>query len=119
MTKDCVFCQIAGHKLAAEIEHEDDDFIVFHDIKPSAPVHLLIVPKKHLELADDLTEWERISGRILSIAKRVAKRLGIAESGYKLVMNCGRGAGQTIEHLHIHLIGGWEKAPGHLTLSEV
>jgi len=111
MARDCVFCQIANHQATAKIEYEDQDFIVFHDIKPSAPVHLLIVPKKHFELADDLDEWERISGRILSIAKKVAKKLGIAESGFKLVMNCGRGAGQIIAHLHVHLIGGWEKTP--------
>jgi len=112
MAKDCIFCQIANHQADAKIEYEDEDFIVFHDIKPSAPVHVLIVPKRHIELADDLVEWEAISGRILSIAKRVAKKLGIAESGFKLVMNCGRGAGQMIDHLHFHLIGGWEKDPG-------
>ena len=119
MAEGCVFCKIASHEVDSKVEYEDKDFVVFHDVNPSAPTHVLIVPKEHIELSDDLTDWEKISGRILSIARKVAEKLGIAESGYKLVMNCGRGAGQVVDHLHVHLIGGWEKDPGRLTLSEV
>jgi histidine triad (HIT) family protein len=106
--EDCVFCKIASHQMDSKIEYEDEDFIVLHDINPSAPSHVLIVPKEHMELLDDLADWEKIGGRTLLIAKKVAEKLGIKESGYKLVMNCGRGAGQTIDHLHVHLMGGFE-----------
>ena len=90
-------------------EYEDDDFLVFHDINPSAPVHLVIIPKTHFSWSDDLTRQSKILGRIFEIAPGVAEKLGIKETGYKLVMNCGRSAGQIIEHFHVHLIGGWEK----------
>lgn len=105
--KDCIFCSIAMHQSPAMAEYEDDDFLVFHDINPSAPVHLVIVPKTHFSWSDDLTRQSKILGRIFEIAPAVAEKIGIKETGYKLVMNCGRGAGQVIEHFHIHLIGGW------------
>ncbi len=110
--ENCVFCKIASHQADSKIEYEDEDFIVFHDINPSAPVHVLIVPKDHMELSDDLTEWEKIGGRALLVARKVAKKLGVGESGFKLVMNCGRGAGQVVDHLHVHLMGGSSVEPG-------
>lgn len=109
MEKGCIFCDIANKKKAAKIVHEDDKFVVFHDAKPSAPVHLLIVPKEHLELTGgDLDKRAAILGKVFALSRKVAKDAGILESGYKLVMNAGYGAGQTIDHLHIHLIGGWK-----------
>lgn len=106
---DCIFCQIVAHKSPAQIECEDDDLVVIKDIHPSAPVHLLIIPKKHVEWNLDLKGQEQILGRIFVIAPQVADRSGVKESGYKLVLNCGRGAGQIVDHFHIHLMGGWQK----------
>lgn len=108
MSKDCVFCQITSHQAKAEIAFEDDDFVVFHDIKPSAPVHLLIVPKKHLRWQEVGESAAPILGRIFEIAPKLALKLKIKDSGFKLVMNCGKGAGQIIDHFHLHLLGGWE-----------
>lgn len=112
MEEDCVFCKIAEHKLPATIEYEDEDFIAFWDIKPSAPSHLLIVPKKHLLWQENLSAEEKLLGRIFSLAPKVAENVGLRKSGFKLVMNCGRGVGQEIEHFHLHLLGGWPKG-GH------
>jgi histidine triad (HIT) family protein len=106
---DCIFCRIAMHQSPAEIEYEDDDFVVFHDINPSAPVHLVIIPKTHFGWQDDLTNQSKILGRIFQIAPKVAEKMEIKEGGYKLIMNCGRGAGQVIKHFNIHLIGGWSQ----------
>lgn len=104
---DCIFCKITTHEIPAKIIYEDEEFIVFHDIKPSAPVHVLIVPKKHL-IWQSLSETDKeLLGRIFLLAPSVAKKLGVYESGYKLVMNCGKGAGQLVEHFHVHFLGGW------------
>lgn len=107
--KDCVFCKIARHVTPSKIIHEDDDFIVFHDKAPSAPVHLLIIPRRHLLWKDDLKASEAFLGRIFSLAPKMAEKAGVKRSGYKLVMNCGAGVGQIVDHFHVHLMGGWEK----------
>ena len=108
MDNPCLFCQIAGGETSTEMLYEDDTMVVFKDIKPHAPVHLLIVPKKHIRSANDITEAD---GPILSamfmVAKKMAKEQGVAESGYKLLFNVERGGGQVVFHLHLHLIGGW------------
>lgn len=108
MGSSCLFCQIAGGETSTEMLYEDDTMVVFKDIKPHAPVHLLIVPKKHIRSSNDITEAD---GPILSamfmVAKEMAKEQGVAESGYKLLFNVERGGGQVIFHLHLHLIGGW------------
>lgn len=111
--QECVFCQIAKGKIPAKIEYEDGDLIVFHDISPKAPVHLLIVPKKHLELSHDLDVEKMNLGRIFEVGKSVAKKLGVYDPGFKLVMNCGKGAGQAVDHIHIHLLGGWKFGQHH------
>jgi len=98
---DCIFCKIVRKEIPAEFVYEDDIFAVFKDIHPSAPVHLLIVPKEHFEIqGGDL-------GRVFALSHRLAEEAGVLD-GYKLVTNAGPGAGQTVDHLHIHLIGGWK-----------
>lgn len=105
--EECVFCKIGSGSMPSKKEYDDEELIVFHDINPSAPVHLLIVPKKHLELGHDLDVEKVNLGKIFEVSKVMAKKMGVFDSGYKLVMNCGRGAGQIVEHIHVHLLGGW------------
>jgi histidine triad (HIT) family protein len=105
----CIFCQIVARELPAEIVYEDQDLTVFKDINPAAPVHLLIVPKRHLESLNSLDEKTAdIGSKMFLTAKRVAEQQGI-KTGYRIMVNCGREAGQVIRHLHMHLMGGWNK----------
>ena len=108
MSSDCIFCQIIKGESPADFIYRSDDFVVFRNIRPSAPVHVLIVPVEHIENINALDERHSllISKMILK-SKEIAGQLGISESGYKLIINTGAGAGQIIFHLHIHLIGGW------------
>ena len=110
MEKNCLFCQIANGKTSTEILHENDTLVVFKDINPAAPVHLLIVPKRHIRSINDLADPDRpILSELLMTAKDMAGRYRIADSGYRLFINVERGGGQVIFHLHLHLIGGWRK----------
>ena len=103
----CLFCKIANKELPSEILYEDDEFLVFKDINPQAPIHLLIIPKEHLESVDHLREKDKeLIGRLLLLAQKIARDQGVAKSGYRLVFNVGKNAGQTIDHLHLHLLGG-------------
>ncbi len=105
---DCIFCRIIRREVPAEFVYEDDFFAVFKDIKPSAPVHLLIVPKEHLEIqGGDLERRAEVLGRVFALSRKLAEEAKILD-GYKLVTNAGPGAGQTVDHLHVHLIGGWK-----------
>jgi histidine triad (HIT) family protein len=105
----CIFCQIANHQQAADIVYENDAIIVFQDINPKAPVHLLIVPKKHIKSINELNDEDKgLIGQMIFLAKDLAKKQGIAEKGYRLIFNVGRGGGQIIDHLHLHLMGGGE-----------
>ena len=110
MGKKCLFCQIANGGTSTEILFENDILVVFKDINPAAPVHLLIVPKQHIRSINDLTETDRpILSELLMTSRDMARRQGIAESGYRLFINVERGGGQVIFHLHLHLIGGWQR----------
>ena len=110
MENNCLFCQIANGETSTEILFENDILVAFKDIKPAAPVHLLIAPKQHIRSINDLTETDRpILSELLMTARDMAGRQGIAESGYRLFINVERGGGQVIFHLHLHLIGGWQK----------
>jgi histidine triad (HIT) family protein len=103
----CVFCQVAAHEKPAKILYEDEDCLVIRDINPKAPVHLLVIPRKHItSLNDDLEEDKALLGHMLAIVGRVAKEQGIDGSGYRIVINTNAEAGQTIFHLHIHILGG-------------
>ncbi len=103
----CLFCQIAEKKLPAEIAYEDDEIIAFSDISPKAPCHLIIIPKKHIENLNALTEADfHLAGKILHVAQQLAKKHNIHDEGYRVVTNCNDNGGQTIYHLHFHLLGG-------------
>jgi len=106
----CIFCQIVNREAPAKIVYEDEEIIAFKDIHPVAPVHILVVPKRHIDSVEDLKEEDReLAGRLILVAKKVARQFSINKSGYKLVFNVGRGGGQIIDHIHLHLIGGWKK----------
>ncbi len=103
----CVFCSIVAKEIQSKIAYEDDDVVAFHDINPQAPVHVLVVPKKHIPSLNEATEEEQsLLGKLLLVAKKLAKELKISESGYRLVLNTNRGAGQSVFHIHLHLLGG-------------
>lgn len=105
---DCLFCQIINKEKDAEIIYEDLKFLTIRDIKPKTPLHLLIIPKKHIPSVDHLkTEDKELIGELFLAAKEVARKEGVAQTGYKLVFNVGRGGGQMIDHLHLHLLAGW------------
>ena len=109
MSEECIFCKIAKGEIPAEKVMEDEGFVAFKDIKPIAPTHILIIPREHIPTLNDLTrDNEKIAAGLFSMTRQVAKKTGIAESGYRTIVNCNRGAGQEIFHLHMHLIGGRE-----------
>ena len=104
---DCLFCKIAKRKIPAEIVGETDGLIAFKDINPQAPTHLLIIPTTHIRTVADATESHTARiGNAGHFANRLARQFQLNESGYRLVINCGAGAGQTVWHLHLHLLGG-------------
>ena len=108
MEKDCIFCQIARGQTETEFLYQSDKLVVFKDINPHAPVHLLLVPKKHIRSVNDITEADQqILAELIMVAKEMAKEHGVAGSGYKLLYNVEKGGGQLIFHLHLHLLGGW------------
>ena len=111
MERDCLFCQIIGRERPAEFVYEDASLVVFKDAHPHAPVHLLVVPKKHIRSINDVTDEDRqIVADMIFRARDVARQVGVSSSGYKLAINVERGAGQVIFHLHMHLVGGWSRA---------
>ncbi len=106
---DCIFCKIANKEIPKGFDYEDDIAVAFADVNPIAPVHILIIPKKHIESINDLSdgeEGEKIAGRLIMIAKRLAKERGIDGDGYKLLFRTGKYGGQEVPHVHLHLIGG-------------
>ena len=105
----CLFCQIANHQQKADIVYENEELIVFKDINPKTLIHLLIVPKKHIKSINELIEKDKdLVSQMIFLAKDLAQRQGIAENGYRLTFDVGRGGGQLIDHLHLHLMGGGE-----------
>ena len=108
MEKDCLFCNISHGKTSTEILFENDTLVVFRDINPAAPIHLLIVPKNHIRSVNDLSESDQpILAEMVMVAKEMAAQQGVDKSGYRLFINVERGGGQVVFHLHMHLIGGW------------
>lgn len=104
---DCLFCRIVRREIPAEILHEDDDVLAFRDINPQAPVHFLVIPKKHLtSLAEITAADDRLMGRIVAAINAVAAAQGLISGGFRVVTNVGREAGQTVPHLHFHVLGG-------------
>ena len=106
---DCIFCRIAAGQIPATMLYDDGEVLAFRDINPEAPVHLLIVPRRHISTLNDLNEADAaLIGRLYLAGKQVAAELGVAERGYRTVINCNRDAGQIVFHLHMHLLAGRE-----------
>ena len=105
MKEDCLFCSIIDKKIPAKLVYEDDKVVVFNDISPQAPVHVLIVPRQHIDTINDLKDASLVGHMILT-AKKIGSILGINQSGYRLIMNCNEDGGQTVFHIHLHLLGG-------------
>lgn len=104
---DCSFCKIAAKEVPVTIRYETDDLAAFDDIHPKAPTHVLVVPKRHIESVNALTPADAsLVGQLVLAARAIAAEAGIAERGYKLVVNCGTEGGQVVPHLHLHLLGG-------------
>src|SRR4030043_1353036 len=105
--KNCVFCKIASKQIPADVVYEDSNIVAFRDANPIAPVHILIIPKKHIESVTSLGQNdEELMGRMILAAKKIAEDLKTSEKGYKLLIRVGKHGGQEVEHLHLHLIGG-------------
>jgi len=102
---DCLFCKIIDKKIPADIVYEDEQVIAFRDIHPKAPVHILIIPKRHIATLNDLDNIE-LSGYLLHMAAKIAQLEGIAEEGYRTIINCNEAGGQEVYHLHLHILGG-------------
>lgn len=104
---DCIFCKIAARELPGQFLYEDDDIFVIRDLYPKAPVHLLIIPARHVgALSDGVAEEQAVLGRMVTIAGDMARQEGVAEDGYRLIVNQGPNSGQEVPHLHLHLLGG-------------
>jgi len=104
---DCVFCQIVAGKIPSEILYQDEEVVAFRDINPAAPTHLLVVPKKHIPSLTHLSQADLpLVGHMVNVANQLAREEEISETGYRLVVNCGKDAGQEVPHLHMHLLGG-------------
>lgn len=104
---DCLFCKIVAGDIPAELVYESDDVVAFRDINPQAPTHVLIIPRTHIATINDIEEeHQALVGSLYSAARHIAVQEGIAEEGYRAVMNCNEGAGQSVFHIHLHVLGG-------------
>lgn len=104
---DCIFCKIAAGVIPADVVYQDDSVLAFRDLHPQAPTHVLVIPKRHLaSLLDAGDDEALLLGRLQGAAIQVARQEGLADSGFRLVTNCGAGAGQSVFHVHVHLLGG-------------
>ncbi|HKB88568.1 MAG TPA: histidine triad nucleotide-binding protein [Patescibacteria group bacterium] len=107
--EDCIFCKIINRELPSKIEYEDEDLLVFQNIEPVAPVHVLIIPKKHIVNLSEVSESDKeVLGKILLVTKDIAKKLGIFDA-FRVSVGNGENAGQSVFHLHFHLTGGWKE----------
>ena len=103
----CLFCRIVANEIPADLIQQDDWSIVIRDVNPQAPIHLLVIPREHIESLDDASQKEEaLLGHLLRVGARVANAAGLAEDGYRTVINTGAGAGQSVFHLHLHVLGG-------------
>ena len=102
---DCLFCKIRDGEIPGDIVFEDEHVLAFNDVNPHAPVHVLIIPKKHISTINDLDDAdEAVMGRLFLVAKTIAAQRGVSEDGYRLVVNCNQNAGQTVFHIHMHML---------------
>ena len=107
---ECIFCRIVDHRADASILYEDEKVVAFHDRYPVAPVHVLVVPRRHIPSLNEADDPEML-GHLLSTARSIAEQLGVAAGGYRALINCQRDGGQVIDHLHLHVIGGRRLGP--------
>jgi histidine triad (HIT) family protein len=111
--EDCIFCKIAAGETQTKFLHQDKEVVAFYDINPSAPTHVLVIPRRHIESLADVEEEDMLLvTRLISVASKLAREGGIAESGYRVVINSGREGGQVVPHLHLHLLGGRKLSNG-------
>jgi histidine triad (HIT) family protein len=104
---DCIFCRIASGDIPSQLVHEDEEIVAFRDLNPQAPTHILIIPRRHISTTNDLAEGDdALVGRMIRVAAAIARREGIDERGYRTVLNCNAEAGQSVFHIHLHLLGG-------------
>lgn len=104
---DCVFCRIAAHEIPATVVHEDEETIAFRDLDPRAPLHVLVIPKRHIaSVAEASAADAPLLGRLITVAAGIARAEGVEAGGYRLVLNAGPDAGQSVHHIHLHLLGG-------------
>ena len=107
MSSSCIFCRIVAGEIPARMVHQDDHAVAFHDVAPQAPIHVLVVPRRHLShLIEATTADPAIAGHLLAVGVKVARELGLSEPGFRLVFNTLGDGGQTVPHLHLHLLGG-------------
>ena len=105
--EDCLFCKIVKKEIPSDIVYEDEDILAFRDIHPVAPIHVLVIPKKHISAVTEIQkEDEALVGKIYSVINLIAEKEGIKENGFRVIVNCGTDGGQAIGHLHFHLLGG-------------
>jgi len=104
---NCIFCKMAKGEIQPDVVYDDDEILAFRDLNPQAPTHVLVIPKRHISTLNDLEAADAaLTGRLMLVAKKVAEQDGIAERGYRTVMNCNAEAGQSVFHIHLHLLGG-------------
>ncbi len=104
---DCIFCKIANGEIPSDIIYEDDEVIAFNDVNPQSPVHFLVIPKKHIPSANDLNKGNvSIVSHIFLVINKLVKEKGLGEKGYRIINNCGEYGGQTVNHIHFHVLGG-------------
>ena len=107
MNRDCLFCKIINKEIPSEVVYEDEDILAFKDIHPAAPIHILVIPKKHIStLMDVEKEDEKVLGKIFTVIKQIAKDQGFGENGYRVISNCGEDGCQEVKHIHFHLLAG-------------
>lgn len=113
MSSDCIFCRIAQGEIPAETVYQDDEITAFRDIEPQARTHILVIPNQHFDSLDDAYERDAaLLGRLVQVCARVAREDGIEQSGYRVLTNVGPDGGQTVEHMHFHVLGGNKLTPG-------
>lgn len=104
---DCIFCKIINKEIKSKIVYEDEEILAFEDIAPQAPVHIVVIPKKHISKITEIEkEDEAIIGKIYTVINKIAKEKDIAEDGFRVIINCGENGGQEVKHIHFHLLGG-------------
>ena len=105
--EDCIFCKIIRGEIPSTKVYEDDEILAFNDVNPAAPIHILVIPKKHIDsLADMKPEDEKLVGKIYGVINKIAEREGFKDEGFRVIVNCGKNGGQEVMHLHFHILAG-------------